>query len=127
VKEYYVYIMTNRSGTLYIGVTNDLYRRVMEHKTGEKDGFTKRYKMDRLLYMESTTDVRDALDREKQLKGWLRKRKLELVRSQNPQWQDLSDGWFEERHGPRSAEDQILRSAQNDESLATAAEGSRHA
>src|SRR6266545_4367966 len=106
--------MTNRSGTLYIGVTNDLYRRVLEHKTGSKEGFTKRYRLDRLVYIESGTDIRDAIQREKQLKGWLRKRKIELIGSQNPYWRDLSEDWFDESAGTPSRENQILRSAQND-------------
>jgi len=90
-KTYYVYILTNRSGTLYTGETNDLQRRLLEHRAGSVGSFTARYKMDRLLYFEATADVRDAIQREKQIKGWTRKRKLELVAELNPKWRDLSE------------------------------------
>jgi len=92
-KSYYVYILTNRSGTLYTGVTNDLERRLEEHRAGATGSFTARYKMDRLLYFEATDDVLDAIQREKQIKGWTRKRKLELVATLNPRWRDLSEDW----------------------------------
>jgi len=92
---YYVYIMTNqRTTTLYIGATNDLERRVYEHKKKLVDGFTKKYNLDRLVYFEETDDVRSALEREKQLKGWLRSRKAALVETTNPQWRDLSVEWY---------------------------------
>lgn len=112
--DYCVYVMTNRSGTLYIGVTNDLVRRVREHQLGTHEGFTKRYRMTRLLYIEQTPDVRDAIQREKHLKGWTRKRKLELIEAQNPQGRDLSEGWYEEKLESSAAEGQMLRSAQHD-------------
>jgi putative endonuclease len=84
--------MTNRSvTTLYTGVTNDLERRVYEHKHGLVNGFTKRYKVTRLVYYEATDDVRSAIEREKQLKGWLRQRKVALIESVNPGWRDLGD------------------------------------
>lgn len=89
-REYYVYIMTNNSGTLYIGVTNDIRRRVAQHKSGAQAGFTQRYKLTRLVYVEYTSDIREALDREKQLKGWLRRRKIDLIAKLNPRWEDLS-------------------------------------
>jgi putative endonuclease len=114
MSEFYVYIMTNRSGTLYIGVTNDIYRRAHEHKTGATNGFSKRYKMDRLAYVESTPYVNDALAREKQLKGWTRKRKIELIRELNPYWRDLSEDWYVETNRPLSGQGETLRSAQND-------------
>jgi putative endonuclease len=88
-KTYYVYIMTNKSGTLYTGVTNDLKRRVLEHKEHLVPGFTKRYNITRLVYYEETNDVHSALAREKQIKGWLRRKKVELIESVNPQWRDL--------------------------------------
>ena len=88
--------MTNRSGTLYTGVTNSLERRVWEHKEKLVTGFTKRYDMTRLVYYETTTDVHAAIAREKQIKGWLRKRKIALIESVNPRWKDLSEGWYEE-------------------------------
>ena len=94
---YYVYILTNRSGTLYVGVTNNLERRLLEHREGVLGSFTSRYKIDRLLYFEETSDVTAAIKREKQLKGWTRKRKIELIVSVNPQWIDLSEGWLSVR------------------------------
>ena len=92
--QYYVYIMANHTGTLYVGVTNDLQRRVWEHKQKVIDGFTKRYNITRLAYYEETPDVTSAITREKQIKGWLRKKKLALIESLNPGWKDLSDGWY---------------------------------
>ena len=93
MKQYYVYIMTNKSGTLYIGVTNDLIRRMYEHKQGIGGQFTTRYRITRLLYFEETRDIHAALAREKQLKGWTRAKKLELIASDNPQWVDRSIDW----------------------------------
>jgi putative endonuclease len=95
-KQYYVYIMTNRSGTLYIGVTGDLLRRVHQHKSKRIEGFTKKYNLTRLVYYETGADVREAIAREKQLKGWRRSKKLALINSSNPTWNDLSDGWFDD-------------------------------
>jgi len=89
-KQYYVYVMTNRSGTLYIGVTNDLVRRVHEHRTKCIEGFTKKYNLTQLVYYEAGADVREAIAREKQLKGWRRSKKLALISSSNPKWNDLS-------------------------------------
>jgi len=94
MSRYYVYIMTNHSGTLYTGVTNDLRRRVWEHKQKLIEGFTKRYNITRLVYYEETPDVTAAIAREKQSKGWLRKKKIALIESLNPGWKDLSDGWY---------------------------------
>ena len=91
--DYYVYILSNHSGTLYVGVTNDLERRVAEHKAKLVSGFTSRYNIDLLLYYETTVDVRSALAREKQIKGWLRRKKVALISATNPQWRDLSDEW----------------------------------
>lgn len=87
---YYVYIMSNRSSTLYIGVTNDLMKRVYEHKEKFVEGFTKRYAIDRLVYYESCESIESAIAREKQLKGWRRARKIALIESVNPEWKDLS-------------------------------------
>ena len=89
--EYYVYIMTNRSATLYIGVTNDLKRRVYEHKLKMQKGFTQKYRIDRLVYYEQTNDVNEAILREKKLKGWKREKKIALIEKNNPLWRDLSD------------------------------------
>jgi putative endonuclease len=94
-REYWVYILANMHHTLYIGVTNDLQARVFEHKDHVNSGFTSKYGIDMLVYFESTNDVREALAREKQLKGWLRAKKLALIESVNPHWEDLSAGWFE--------------------------------
>jgi putative endonuclease len=91
-RHYFVYIMTNRARTLYTGVTNDLRRRVYEHREKIIPGFTKRYDIDRLVYFEATTDVRSAIAREKQIKGWRREKKLDLIESMNPGWEDLGDG-----------------------------------
>ncbi len=85
--------MTNKSGTLYTGVTNDLTRRIYEHKQGKGSQFTTRYRITRLLHFEETRDVQAALAREKQLKGLTRAKKLELIQSTNPQWEDLSANW----------------------------------
>ena len=92
---YFTYILSNNSMTLYIGVTNNLGRRVSQHKRGEGSAFTSRYHFDRLVYFEQTTDIRDAIAREKQLKGWSRRRKIELVKTMNPKWADLSADWTE--------------------------------
>ena len=87
---YYVYIMTNKSDSvMYIGVTNDLERRANEHKSGVFDGFTKRYHLSKLVYFEEYSDVNQAICREKQLKGWTRSKKNELVLSMNPEHKDL--------------------------------------
>lgn len=95
MKEYYVYILANKRGALYTGVTNDLQRRIYQHKNKLIDGFTKKYNITRLVYFESTNDITVAIMREKQIKGMLRSNKLELIKTMNPQFQDLSDGWFE--------------------------------
>ena len=94
-RQYYVYIMTNHSRTLYTGVTSDLRRRVFQHKHKELPGFTSRYNIDRLVGFETTGDARTAIAREKQIKGWTRARKIALIESQNPHWDDLSEGWFD--------------------------------
>ena len=88
---YYVYILASqRNGTLYIGVTNDLARRVYEHKNSLIEGFTKKYNVKTLVYYEMTDDIGVAINREKCLKKWNRKWKLNLIESQNPEWKDLS-------------------------------------
>ena len=89
--QYYVYILSNRTGTtIYVGVTKDLIRRVYEHKHHMDQGsFTDRYDVTRLVYFEATADVRAAIEREKQIKGWNRARKNKLVTEKNPKWDDL--------------------------------------
>ena len=92
---YYVYMLTNKSNTvLYTGVTNDLLRRVYEHRNHLVDGFTSKYNTCKLVYYDITDDVRSAIEREKQLKGWTRTRKDELINSLNPEWNDLTHDWF---------------------------------
>jgi putative endonuclease len=91
MKQFSVYIMTNKSKTLYTGVANDLERRVYEHKQKLVPGFTSRYNITMLLYFEMTTDVKAAISREKQIKGWLRSKKIDLIESVNPDWKDRSE------------------------------------
>jgi len=92
MKTYYVYILASkRNGTLYIGVTGDLIKRIYEHKNNLADGFTKKYGVHRLVYFEGTNDIGSAIVREKQLKGWLRKKKIDLIENENPLWNDLYD------------------------------------
>ena len=91
-KQYYVYILFNkRNGTLYVGVTNDLVKRVWHHKNKVVEGFTKQYSIDKLGYYEVCDDISSAIAREKQLKGGNRKNKLELIELNNPDWNDLYD------------------------------------
>lgn len=94
-RTYYVYIVTNRSRTLYVGVTNNLKRRVWQHKQGDIKGFTSRYHIDQLVHYELFGDVRAAIAREKQIKHWRREKKIQLIISENPGWYDLSDGWYD--------------------------------
>ncbi|MBQ8545466.1 MAG: GIY-YIG nuclease family protein [Clostridia bacterium] len=87
---YYVYILTNKTKTvLYTGVTNNLKRRIYEHKNKLIDGFTKRYNVDRLVYYETTSDAKSAIMREKQIKNLLRRKKEDLINTMNPNWDDL--------------------------------------
>ena len=91
---YYVYILTNKYNTVvYTGVTNNLERRLYEHRNHLVDGFTKRYNLNKFVYFETTSDVDSAIEREKQIKGWKRDRKNTLIESVNPQWNDLSADW----------------------------------
>lgn len=94
-REYYVYILGNGKGALYIGVTNNLVRRLLEHKHKQVPGFTSKYDIDQLLFIESFSSIHDALAAEKQIKGWTRKKKLGLIRTQNPRFEDLSKDWLE--------------------------------
>jgi putative endonuclease len=102
--------MSSYRGTLYTGVTNDLECRVYEHKYELADGFTRRYNVSSLLYYESTNDVKSAIAREKQIKGWLRAKKVALIESLNPQWKDLAECWNENPEAPP----RTLRFAQGD-------------
>ena len=96
MKEYFVYMMANKSGMLYTGVTNDLERRVYEHKSQLIDGFTKKYNITRLVYFDSTDDITAAIAREKQIKGMLRSQKIELIKTENPLMVDLSEDWYDQ-------------------------------
>ncbi|RAU20656.1 excinuclease ABC subunit C [Paramagnetospirillum kuznetsovii] len=87
---YTVYLLSSLSGVLYCGVTNNLERRIAEHRSGTADGFTKRYLVNRLVWFECSGDVRAAIAREKQIKGWKRCRKVALIETLNPDWRDLS-------------------------------------
>ena len=94
MRTYFVYIMASRTRVLYTGVTGDLLRRVAEHRSGQRDGFTARYRVSRLVYFETTENVRSAIAREKEIKRWSRAKKIKLIRSMNPRWRDLSESWF---------------------------------
>ena len=104
MKQYYVYIMTNKSKTLYTGVTSDLIKRVYLHKNHLINGFTKKYNITKLVYYEITNDVNTAIKREKQIKGWLRKKKIALIESMNPNWKDLSKDWYLDSSQPSVAQ-----------------------
>ncbi len=93
MKHYYVYLMTNSSKTLYTGVTNNLQRRMYEHQHHLVVGFKSRYHITRLVYFEETSDVSAALAQEKQIKGWVRAKKMALIESINPEWRDVSEEW----------------------------------
>lgn len=94
MKQYYVYLMASFQQTLYVGVTNNLERRVYEHKTKiHPQSFTARYNIDRLVYCETFNDIRDALAREKQIKSWRRSKKIALIEAENPRWKDISLDW----------------------------------
>ena len=95
MNQYYVYILTNDVRTLYIGVTNDLTRRVDEHQKKLTDGFAKKYNITMLVQYEVTPDVQSAIAREKQRKGWRRSKKIDLIEASNPEWVDLSLGWYD--------------------------------
>ena len=90
----YVYILASRTKRLYIGVTSDLERRIWQHKAGEIPSFAARYNISKLVYVEEFERMTAAIEREKQLKGWLRARKVALIESVNPEWDDLADHWY---------------------------------
>lgn len=97
MKTSYVYILTNWTGeVMYVGVSSDLQRRVCEHKSKSKGGFTKKYDIEKLVYFEQFADIKMAIIREKEIKGWRREKKNTLVETINPQWKDLSAGWYED-------------------------------
>ncbi len=92
---YWVYLLASKSGVLYCGMTNDLERRVWEHKQRFVEGFTKKYNVNRLVWLEEFREVRDAIAMEKRIKGWSRAKKVKFIEEMNPQWKDLSEGWYE--------------------------------
>ena len=97
IHKYYVYILASkRNGTLYIGMTNDLQRRVYEHKTGIKKGFTQKYGVSMLVYFEEFQHVEQAIQREKNMKKWKRNWKLKLIEENNPTWNDLAEDWYDD-------------------------------
>ena len=102
MKDYYIYILTNKSRTLYTGMTNNLVRRLFEFKNKLIDGFTKKYNITKFVYFEVFNNINDAIHREKQIKGWLRIKKIALVESINPEWKDLSEELFLEDSSLRS-------------------------
>ena len=96
IHQYYVYILSSKiRGTLYIGMTNDLQRRVYEHKTGFYKGFTSKYGVNKLMYFETFQNVKEAINREKKLKKWNRAWKIELLEKDNPSWRDLAKNWYD--------------------------------
>ena len=94
MRQFFVYILASKSRRLYVGVTNNLERRLYEHLSGDV-GFTARYRIHRLVYFETTGDALAAIAREKQMKGWVRSKKIALVESINPLWNDLSEPWLD--------------------------------
>ena len=94
--QYFVYIMASKSKVLYTGVTNNLEKRVYQHKQKLIDGFTKKYRASRLVYYEATREPLSAITREKQIKGWTRNKKVALIEEMNPNWKDLSEEWYGE-------------------------------
>jgi len=106
MRHFYVYILSSKSRVLYTGITDDIYRRTWEHKNDINSGFTRDYKVHRLVYYEAFKYVNNAINCEKKIKGWLRQKKIALIEAENPTWEDLSAGWFEGK--------QVLRFAQDD-------------
>nr|WP_313789965.1 GIY-YIG nuclease family protein [uncultured Allomuricauda sp.] len=96
VHQYYVYILANKkNGTLYIGISNDLERRIAEHKNKQVNGFTKKYSLHQLVYFETYQYINDAILREKRLKKWKRQWKIDLIEEDNHEWNDLASDWFD--------------------------------
>jgi len=96
MKTFYVYIMASQTGTLYVGLINNIKRRIYQHKNHEVPGFTDKYNIDRHLYFEILGDSLSAIRREKQIKTWRREKKVQLIDSQNPSWNDFSEDWYEQ-------------------------------
>ena len=104
MRTFWVYILASQSRVLYVGVTNDLHRRITEHRRHEVAGFTAKYRVDRIVHCEDSDDIEAAITREKQIKGWRRSKKIALIEATNPTWEDLSERWIdsalEEKAGP---------------------------
>jgi putative endonuclease len=96
MKQYFVYILASKSRALYTGITNNLERRLHAHKNKLAKGFTEHYKVDQLVYFETTPNVKSAIEREKQIKAWTRARRVALIERTNPHWKDLSETWAKE-------------------------------
>ena len=94
--QFFVYILASRSRVLYTGVTRDLHRRVYQHRVGEIPGFTRKYHITRLVFFDETASARSAFDRERQIKGWKRDKKIRLIEAVNASWEDLANAWFSE-------------------------------
>ena len=109
-RHYYVYIMASRSLTLYTGITNSIFHRALQHKAGEIEGFTKKYNINRLVYYEALEGVGNAITREKQIKNWTRAKRIALIKTMNPTWQDLAEGWGEQVEMRVQTADPSLRS-----------------
>jgi len=109
MRKFYVYILSSKSRVLYTGITDDIYRRTWEHKNDVNPGFSRDYKVHRLVYYETFKYVNNAIAREKTIKGWLRRKKIALIEAENPTWEDLSAEWFDGK--------QVLRFAQDDKFL----------
>ena len=95
MKTFYIYIMSSYSGTLYVGMTNNIKRRVYQHKNHLTSGFTDKYNVDRLVYVETMSEPFSAIEREKQIKRWRREKKVKLIEKLNPDWKDLSCDWYD--------------------------------
>ena len=120
---YRAYIVASVSRVIYVGVTNDLERRVWEHKTKAVEGFTKKYNCTKLVWFEEFREVRDAIACEKRIKGWLRAKKMAMIEERNPYWRDLSDGWYKDVPS-EAGKPEMLRFAQNDKTCGCHAERS---
>jgi putative endonuclease len=93
---FYVYIVASKSRVIYVGVCRSIHKRVWQHKQGEMPGFTKQYKVNRLVYFERFVNVNSAIAREKEIKGWRREKKVKLIEAENPTWDDLAEEWYKQ-------------------------------
>ena len=93
-RQYYVYMLASKTRRLYVGMTNDLHRRVLQHRTKAIEGFASKYNIERLVWYEATSQVLDAIAREKHIKGWRRQKKIEVIEEDNPGWTDLASDWY---------------------------------